>query len=342
MISEPPTTPQHPTPPSVWLCYVKWIAALLLLFVGLVGILITALLYTNVAQTFSSAPVYEADPARINPAYEGEYVKMRVTELHAEGGPVEDALFGLCYDDTVVLQRYFARSEKSRIIHTSVDGIKQACIVAPVVKAGAYRLKAREEVWRSLAGGGESVPAEQVKLPAVWEGRLVEKSDHGITIRTGDTSNLATPHATLCFLRVPSPWRGELYVVGKQKGNVLDMHEIHCGLIRGEKNYQEQTRIWPLENVILHREWELVLCVLLLADTLCLLPLVCMVQKRGWQRAAKVALAVSLLLCGIGSAAMLLLFPHITPYPMAWCFVAAPVLLAIFLFVVRRKTELPV
>lgn len=112
-------------------------------------------IYADVAISVSSEPVYEVTPERVDPAYEGKFVRMRVTELRAEGGPVEDATFGLCLENTLALRRFFRQSEphgRIRVNYTELAGIREAGFRAPVVKAGAYSVKARKGFWEELGG----------------------------------------------------------------------------------------------------------------------------------------------------------------------------------------------
>ena len=87
--------------PNGCLSFLKQAVVLVLALAALAAIFIAGTMYSDVAQTLSSEPVYEAIPEQVNPALEGKLVKMRVTELVAEGGPLTDETFGLRKENTI-------------------------------------------------------------------------------------------------------------------------------------------------------------------------------------------------------------------------------------------------
>ena len=312
---------------------------------GLLGLLITLLAgssYSDIAQSLSSEPVYEADPDQVNPAYEGRLVKMRVTELRAEGGPVADAHFGLLLDNCVMLHRYYETSKGKRfnVIYRALDGVHEAVITAPTVRAGAYQLIARDSFWKDL--GGEFIPPGEIQLPAAWESRIIERTTCGTTLRTFDTSNLALPSVTLCFLQVPSPWQGLRFVVGRQKGSTLDLTEKHAGEIRGEEAFHRYTRSQPAALQLLLSGPEMLLWHMgaFLLAALCLFPSILLLQKRGRKRAISLAILLELLLASLTSGAWLLA-PYRSPAFMTWVYTLSPGAIATLLLCLscRRKKE---
>ena len=310
-------------------------AAAVLAIVALCGILVAGFMYSDVAQSASSEPVYETTPGQVNPALDGKLVKMRVTELVAEGGPVVDEIFGLREENTIALNRYY-RPEcfdgRLRVYYKELHGIRKALILASEVKAGAYSLRARDSFWDDLAG--EYLNPDEMTLPAAWEGRVVFCTAHGITLRTDDTSNLATRYAEFRYRRIPSPWRGELHMVGRQQGKVLDLTGEGCGLIRGEQRYQQKSRIrtaiWEPQELL----------ALLGGITLCLLPAVWMVQKQGCLRATCVSLLLGILLSAWVASAFLLL-PYSEHNWMTWTYTLVPGLIALVLlwFACRKNSK---
>ena len=312
--------------------FLKQVVALVLALAAMAGVFIAGTMYSDVAQSLSSEPVYEATPEQVNPALEGKLVKMRVTELVAEGGPLTDETFGLRKENTIALHRYYLPLRKGRInvSYRELHGIRESWVLAPRVKAGAYSLRAREIFWEDL--GGEYINPDEMTLPAAWEGRVVSRMAHGITLRTDDTSNLATQYAEFKYMRIPSPWRGVRHMVGRQQGNVLDLTGEGCGLIRGEESYQQWSRMRPAVGLLLMPVWEYCFYILLLqgAITLCLLPGVLMMQKRGWLRAISFSFFLGMLLSALVASAFLLL-PYSEHNWMTWTYTLVPCLLALVL-----------
>lgn len=319
--------------PNGALNFLKQVVALVLALAAMAGIFIAGTMYSDVAQSLSSEPVYEAIPEQVNPALEGKLVKMRVTELVAEGGPLTDETFGLRKENTLALNRYYlpeCSEGRLRVYYKKLHGIRKALILAPDVKAGAYTLRARDSFWEDL--GGEYLNPDEMTLPAAWEGRVVSRTAHGITLRTDDTSNLAAPNAEFKYMRIPSPWRGVRHMVGRQQGNVLDLTGEGCGLIRGEELYQQKSRI---RTAILEPQE---LLALLGGITLCLLPAVWMVQKQGCLRATYVSMLLGVLLSAL-VASVFLLLPYSEHNWITWTYTLVPCLLALILlwFVCRKK-----
>lgn len=319
--------------PNGALNFLKQVVALVLALAAMAGIFIAGTMYSDVAQSLSSEPVYEAIPEQVNPALEGKLVKMRVTELVAEGGPLTDETFGLRKENTLALNRYYlpeCSEGRLRVYYKKLHGIRKALILAPDVKAGAYTLRARDSFWEDL--GGEYLNPDEMTLPAAWEGRVVSRTAHGITLRTDDTSNLATQYAEFKYMRIPSPWRGVRHMVGRQQGNVLDLTGEGCELIHGEELYQQKSRI---RTAILEPQE---LLALLGGITLCLLPAVWMVQKQGCLRATYVSMLLGVLLSAL-VASVFLLLPYSEHNWITWTYTLVPCLLALILlwFVCRKK-----
>lgn len=313
--------------------FLKQVVALVLALAAMAGIFIAGTMYSDVAQSLSSEPVYEATPEQVNPALEGKLVKMRVTELVAEGGPVVDEIFGLREENTIALNRYYlpeCSEGRLRVYYKELHGIRKALILAPDVKAGAYSLRARDSFWEDL--GGEYLNSDEMTLPAAWEGRVVSRTAHGITLRTDDTSNLATQYAEFKYMRIPSPWSGVRHMVGRQQGNVLDLTGEGCGLIRGEEQYQQWSRMRPAVGLLLMPVWEYCFYILFLqgAITLCLFPGVLMMQKRGWLRAISFSFFLGMLLSALVASAFLLL-PYSEHNWMTWTYTLVPCLIALVL-----------
>ena len=324
---------ENTKPGNGCLCFAKQAVALILVLAALGFIFIAGTMYSDVAQSMSSEPVYEGTPEQVNPALEGKLVKMRVNELVAEGGPVVDEIFGLREENTIALNRYYlpeCSEGRLRVYYKELHGIRKALILAPDVKAGAYSLRARDIFWEDL--GGEYLNSDEMTLPAAWEGRVVSRTAHGITLRTDDTSNLATQYAEFKYMRIPSPWRGVRHMVGRQQGNVLDLTGEGCGLIRGEEQYQQWSRMRPAVGLLLMPVWEYCFYFLCLqgAITLCLLPGVLLMQKRGWVRATYVSILLGVLLTALVASAFWLL-PYSEYNWMTWIYTLVPGLIAFVL-----------
>ncbi len=326
--------------PNGGLRFCKQAAALLLALVALVGILITGTMYSDFAQCVSSEPVYEATPEQVNPALEGKLVKMRVTELVANGGPLTDEAFGLSKENAIALHRFYLshRAGRVQVNQREIRSIREAFFLAPKVKAGAYTIKAREGFWEDL--GGEYINPSELTLPTAWENCVVSRTEFDITLRTDDTSNLAASQAVFRYMWVPSPWRGVRHMVGRQQGDVLDLTGEGCGLIRGEEQYQQWTRKRPAMGQVLMPIWEYGVYILggMGCITLCLLPAVLMVQKRGWMRATCFSVFLGMLLSALVASALLLL-PYSEHNGLTWTYTLLPCLIAIVLlcFPCRKK-----
>lgn len=306
----------------------KKFAALVLTIAALGGILVAGVMYSDIAQSLSSEPVYEATPEQVNPALEGKLVKMRITELVAEGGPLEDETFGLSRENAIALHRFYRPHYQGRInvYYNELHGVRKSWIFASQVKAGVYALKVRESFWENI--GPHYINPDELTLPTEWKNRVVARTRYDITLRTDDTSNLAAPQAVFCYTWIPSPWRGVRHVVGRQQGKVLDLTGEGCGLIRGEEQYQQMNRIRPA----IWEPQECWPCILALPGciALCLLPAVWMVQKRGWLRALCVAALLGLLFSAMVAGALLLL-PYAEHNLLTWAYTLLPCLLACIL-----------
>ncbi|MBR2144515.1 MAG: hypothetical protein IJ956_03175, partial [Akkermansia sp.] len=276
-------------------------AAWVLALAALDGVFNVGTMYSDVAQSLSSEPVYEATPELVNPALEGKLVKMRVTELVAEGGPVVDETFGLSKENAIALHRCFIHREKPKrriqVNYNELHGIRESWILAPQVKAGGYSLRARESFWEDF--GEELINTEALTLPTMWE---------------------TVDRIVFQYRWIPSPWRGVRHIVGRQHGNALE----GCGLIRGEQEYQQKSRIrtaiWEPQELL----------ALLGGITLCLLPAVWMVQKQGCLRATYVSILFGVLLTALVASAFLLL-PYAEHNWLTWLYTLVPGLIAFVL-----------
>ena len=291
--------------PNGCLSFLKQAAAWVLALAALAGVFIAGTMYSDVAQSLSTEPVYEATPELVNPALEGKLVKMRVTELVAEGGPLVDETFGLSKENAIALHRCFIHREKpKRRIqgnYNELHGIREFWILAPQVKAGGYSLRARESFWEDF--GEELINTEALTLPTVWE---------------------TVDRIVFQYRWIPSPWRGVRHIVGRQHGNALDLTGEGCGLIRGEQEYQQKSRIrttiWEPQELL----------ALLGGITLCLLPAVWMVQKQGCLRATYVSILFGVLLTALVASAFLLL-PYAEHNWLTWIYTLVPGLIAFVL-----------
>lgn len=130
-------------------------------------------------------------------------------------------------------------------------------------------------------------------------------------------------------------------MVGRQRGNVLDLTEEGGGLIRGEEFFRRYYRVRPCLSLTRCEPWELVdvMCGLLVAGALCLFPATLMLQKRGRLRAVVVAVLVSVLLSTLMASPWLLL-PFAGANLLSWAYTLGPVLpAALLLYVACRKSR---
>lgn len=329
-------TDQHPLPKHSTSGFIRFCVHLAAILMGLGGLFVTFLgsfLYLDIALWLSSEPVYEVSPEQVDPTYEGKYVKMRLTELRANGGAIEDKDFGIRRENCLVLCRRYL-TPPGKLLHVTyheLDGVREATFPAAEVWAGAYKLRAYHYFWDDF--GGSPVSADEIIIPAKWEQRVVERSAHDITLLTHDPSNLALPHVKLCFWQVPSPWQGERFVVGRQLGNELDLTGKYCGLIRGEEAYRACTRLHPGHELLGVSLGFIVLPVL------CFFPGVLLIQKRGMIRAVCMALLLELLLISLMTAVWLLL-PNSGAVFSTWVYTLSPALAAgvLLCFACRRRS----
>lgn len=295
--------------PAGCLSTCKQAAALVLVLAALVFSFIMGGIYLDIAQSLSTEPVYEVSPEKVHPSMEGKMVKMRVTELVAEGGPLVDETFGLRMENTIAMHRFYQSDEKGRlrVSYHKLHGIRDASFHAPTVRAGDFVLRAGENFWEDL--GYEYINPDELTLPPAWENHVVSRTKHDITLRTDDISNLAIPHVDFCYTRVASPWHGVRHMVGRQRGNVLDITGKNCGLVRGEEEFRRWTRARPAIGMLLMGPWEYCFWILGLQGviTLCLLPAVLILQKRGYLRAAIVAALLGIELCSLVAIGWLLI-----------------------------------
>lgn len=173
------------------LSFLKQAAALALAIAALICIFTAGTMYSHIAQDLSSEPVYEATPGQVNPALEGKLVKMRVTEIEADGGTLTDETFGLSKENAIALHRCFIHREKPKrriqVNYNELHGIRESWILAPQVKAGGYLLRARESFWEDF--GEELINTEALTLPTVWENSVVSRTPHDIILRTNRSGN---------------------------------------------------------------------------------------------------------------------------------------------------------
>lgn len=332
-----------PTPQSRNGCLIfcRSAAVVVLFFVGVLGaFFVSGPLVTDVVLSLSSEKVYEAHQEKVNPAYEGKLVRMVVHKISTEGGPVEDKQFGVSREKSIVLYRSYLRENHGRVnvAYTEWSGIRPACFPASDIRAGDYKLKARDDFWDDL--GGETIHGDEIRLPEKWEPLLVARSESGIRLRSQDISNLAAPQVTLCFRYVPSPWQGTRFVIGRQRGEELDLTEDGCGLIRGEAAYNAHTHKHPIMILLCGGSFTELVSVqtgALLFIALCLLPATQMLQKRGWARATWAALLLSSLLT-FTTAGIWLLMPYSGVTPLAWIYIGTPgLLIAVLLYQACRN-----
>ena len=185
--------------------------------------------------------------------------------------------------------------------YNELHGIREFWILAPQVKAGGYSLRARESFWEDF--GEELINIEALTLPTMWE---------------------TVDRIVFQYRWIPSPWRGVRHIVGRQHGNALDLTGEGCGLIRGEQEYQQKSRIrtaiWEPQELL----------ALLGGITLCLLPAVWMVQKQGCLRATYVSILFGVLLTALVASAFLLL-PYAEHNWLTWIYTLVPGLIAFVL-----------
>ena len=231
---------QHPAL-RVLLAIAAWATAVICSIASMILLVI-------VIHALSSERVYEVSPGAVNPEMDGKLVRIHVSEIRAatidEGGsPAVSPSFGLAEFNALWVRADF-RDPKAATGSINSDtyrigpyreGISQA----HPLYAGAYELQLPDHIMTGLSDerGDIAISPSSVRLPDDLKARVVEVTDTHLVMEGNDH---APVH--LYFSYQPSPLRADLYMLGRQKGNCIEVQT----LIRGQQEYEKHTREYPV------------------------------------------------------------------------------------------------
>ena len=184
-----------------------------------------------------SERVHEVQPFCHQPEYEGKLVKIHVRELHSEGGPAKLSNYGLSCDNVLWVRSDMRPPRpmmKRREDFHCIGSVRECIAAAPKLLSGAYELHFSHNLMEHMdCGKPICIPPSQVTLPAALADRVAEIRDTHFVMRGNDN---ATVH--LSFSYVPSPQRVNLQLLGRQRGNRIEVTEF----IRGEDAFRHLER----------------------------------------------------------------------------------------------------
>lgn len=206
------------------------------------------ILLVIVIHALSSERVYEVSPGAVNPGMDGKLVRIHVSEIRAatvdEGGsPAVSPSFGLAEFNALWVRADF-RNPKAATGSIKSDTYRigpyrEGISEAHPLYAGAYELQLPDHIMTGLSEerGDIAISPASVRLPDDLKARVVEVTDTHLVMEGNDH----TP-VHLYFSYQPSPLRADLYMLGRQKGNCIEVQT----LIRGQQEYEKHTREHPV------------------------------------------------------------------------------------------------
>lgn len=203
-----------------------------------------------VIHAVTSERVYEVSPEAVNPEMDGKMVRIHVSEIRAatvdEGGnPAVSPLFGLARHDALWVRADFRTPmpDTGRIKSDpyGIGSYREGITEAHPLYAGAYELQLKEHIMLGISEerGCIDISPSGVNLPEELQARLIEVTDTHMVLKGKD---YAPVH--LHFSYQPSPLRSDLYMLGRQKGNCIEVQT----LIRGLEEFEKHTREHPLNG----------------------------------------------------------------------------------------------
>lgn len=208
------------------------------------GSLIAVLLLVVVIHELTSERVYEVFSEAVNPEMEGKLVRIHVSEIRAatidEGGsPACNPAFQLAVFDALWVKADIRPPKPAtgsiKIDTYRIGSYREHITEAHPLYGGAYELRLPESIMAGISeeAGTVTIPPTRVQLPGDLQARLKEITETHMVMEGNDH---APVH--LHFSYQPSPLRKDLYMMGRQKGNCIEVQT----LIRGQKAYEQQTR----------------------------------------------------------------------------------------------------
>ena len=208
------------------------------------------ILLVIVIHALSSERVYEISPEAVNPEMDGKLVRIHVSEIRAatidEGGsPAVSPAFGLAEFNALWVRADFRdpKAATGRIKSDTyrIGPYREGISEAQPLYAGAYELRLPAHIMTGLSDerGDIAISPASVRLPDDLKARVVEVTDTHLVMKGNDH---APVH--LYFSYQPSPLRTDLYMLGRQKGNCIEVQT----LIRGQQEYEKHTREHPLDG----------------------------------------------------------------------------------------------
>ena len=165
----------------------------------------------------------DVNPAVVDPAYEGEKVRLHVTELSTPDAAVTDPVFQLTCPNALYVKSSY-EDDNPRVFYNALKEVRVGTYWADV-RAGAYRLDFANAL--PIAPTHIADP-QSATLPAVLQPLVKEITPTHILLRTDDFSNLALPEVRLQFAYAPSPAKVNFWVVGRQQGGCVHVETIEC------------------------------------------------------------------------------------------------------------------
>lgn len=205
----------------------------------LLGLLAFSLFLVSVAGVtytqfiFSSERVLPYDATVSLSEYNGKLIRLHVNEIIADGQGAADSLFGIENKGIAVCRKFHGSNQSHpRVCYHTVHGVRESAFVAPVLRSGDFVLKLNPSVF--LHGDFQLLPLsrQDYRMPESLKPYVLECSDSTVVLQTEEEP---APTVKMSLYYVPSPLKGDFYLVGRVVGNVLDITEPGCGFIRGEE-----------------------------------------------------------------------------------------------------------
>lgn len=301
-----------PPVPSKRVSRLRVIGVVLLLPVILYATLVCITGVTQYLSCVFSERVYEADAQYVDPALEGKLVSLYVDKIEAPRGQgAADTDFGV-QDAGIAVFRYFVPAKvhgRIKVNYNNVHGVSDQVSIAPCVRAGEYELLAAPSFWQyESAFELAKKHITPLSVPDALAPFVVEMRGSSVLLKTADTGPAASQFASLVFVGLPHEIKGEFVLIGRQRGNQLDMREPDCGLYH-ESSLQWHTHRYAVPSVLL--PWYIEIPLFILACALVLFfSWRFVLNSFKWGKRAGVRLPISCtfvpVLCG--SSAILVLY----------------------------------
>lgn len=322
--------------------FIKWLAFLLsglfassLFFVCAIGV--SATLFC-----LSSEPVTPYDDSVPVSEYDGKLICLPVKEIYADGQGASDSRFGVSDKGLAVCLTYREmEGTLSRSHYNKVHGIQESVKTAPVMRCKDFELKLNPEVFSSGEFLSHPIAPKDYSMPEALKPYVLKINDNDVTLQA---ENEPGPTVNMSLYSIPSPLKGDFYLMGRVRGNVLDATEPEGGFIRGAEAAANMTHRF---SFAVFSDIDAV-CSCLFALSLYTLSLVCFFVKSTRPLLISLILAVLMALSSVllGSAFMLTsvymagvgYFAYMAPW-LPWCVCSAALLSVICLLGIWRKAR---